>query len=357
MNAREFKREIFKLFYQDIHRLEPNNYSYQRFSYDGVDRSQIFDLNKQTMFLDWFTDNYEGIFTAWSRLSDAASRDLYVDLIRFRIAGHLHVRIRSQMEERRARAERVKEALSATPSALSLSGMFGQLVHYRGSWEGVEYEVDTVPDGLMLALGYGQYYYDRDGVIIAPRPGDIVVDAGAFTGETSIIFGRTVGRGGRVFSFDPVAAHQRICALNFARGCDNVEMMPYAVGDRIVDAPAVESDEYNPGYRASTSTVAVPTRRIDDLVMEGRIPRVDFLKMDVEGAELDALRGATSTIVHFRPRLALSIYHKPNDFFEIINFVHDLGLGYSLHVDHHTIFEEETVLYASAPSQTATMAI
>lgn len=141
--------------------------------------------------------------------------------------------------------------------------------------------------------------------------------------------------------------HLDICALNFSRpGRENVVVFPYAVGDKEVEAPTIEFADYNPGYRASQSEVPVPTRRIDDLVAKGQIERIDFLKMDVEGAEMAALRGAELSIRKFRPKLAISIYHKPTDFTDIINYVHELGLGYSLFVDQHTIYEEETVLYA-----------
>lgn len=347
MTAREFKKQVLQLFYQDMHRLEQDNYSAQRFSYDGIDRSTLFDVGKHTLFMDWFTEHYEDVFTAWSRLSDEESRNLYIDIIRYKLAGHLHVKIRSRVRELERAAEPRKGDLVASASSASLSGMFGGLVHYETQWDGVQYEADTVTDGLFFALAFQQYYFTRNSVVIAPESGDHVVDAGAFTGETAIIFSRSVGPKGCVYSFDPVENHQNICRLNFSRpGYENIMLIPYGVGDRSVDAPPIVSNDYNPGYRASSSTIPVPLRRIDDLVMDGTVHRIDFLKMDVEGSEMAALRGAESSIRYFKPKLAISIYHKPTDLSEIINYVHDLDLGYKLFVDHHTIFEEETVLYA-----------
>lgn len=347
MTAKEFKRQVLQLFYQDVHRLEQNNYSYQRFSYDGVDRSNLFDVGKHTMFMDWFTDTYGDVFKAMSRLSDQASRELYVDLIRYKLAGHLHYRIRTAVPSRAEEEARFKKEFTGTPSSASLSGMFGRLVHYEGTWEGIEYAVDTVPDGLVVGLVHRQYYFERSGVAIKPETNDYLVDAGAFTGESAVVFSRSVGSQGRIYSFDPVENHHDICRLNFSRpGYENITLFPYGVGEESIDAPPVRAGEYNPGYRASSSQTPIAMRRIDDLVIDGKIPRIDFLKMDVEGSEMAALRGAESSIRRFRPKLALSIYHKPNDFFDIINYVHDLDLGYSLFLDHHTIYEEETVLYA-----------
>jgi len=80
-------------------------------------------------------------------------------------------------------------------------------------------------------------------------------------------------------------------------------------------------------------------------VESGEVKRIDFLKLDVEGAELDALRGGLNSILRFRPKMAISLYHKPNDLFEIIRFVSRAFPFYELYLDHYTIHREETVLY------------
>jgi hypothetical protein len=119
------------------------------------------------------------------------------------------------------------------------------------------------------------------------------------------------------------------------------------LSDTTVHAPAVVLDQYSPGWRVIGT---VPLYRIDDLVEAGGIERVDFIKLDVEGSELAALRGALASLRRFKPKLAISLYHKPNDLFEISQFVEDLGLGYKLYLEHYTIWDEETVLYALPPS-------
>ena len=69
--------------------------------------------------------------------------------------------------------------------------------------------------------------------------------------------------------------------------------------------------------------------------------------MDIEGAELNALKGAEETIRAFRPKLAISAYDKDNDLFDLADYLNSLAIGYRFYLDHFTIFHEETILFAS----------
>ena len=82
--------------------------------------------------------------------------------------------------------------------------------------------------------------------------------------------------------------------------------------------------------------------RIDELGLD----RVDFIKLDIEGAELDALRGAPPDPLRDRPRLAISLYHRPEDWTTIPRFLADLDRSYRFSLGHFTIHAEETVLFA-----------
>ena len=114
----------------------------------------------------------------------------------------------------------------------------------------------------------------------------------------------------------------------------------------------LEATAVNPGFRLpyTKHDNAFPVRTIDSLVASKDVSRIDFLKMDIEGSELAALQGAEKTLRQFKPKLAISIYHKFSDFFEIPLFLQSLSLGYRFYVDHYTIHAEETVLYASTDS-------
>jgi hypothetical protein len=101
-----------------------------------------------------------------------------------------------------------------------------------------------------------------------------------------------------------------------------------------------------------SNTKPLQTTSIDDLVMAKNLTRVDFIKLDIEGAELPALKGAEKTMRRFKPQLAVAVYHHDDDLFTIPEYLSALDLGYEFYLDHFTIYQEETVLFAR-PTDTA----
>ena len=77
--------------------------------------------------------------------------------------------------------------------------------------------------------------------------------------------------------------------------------------------------------------------------------RPTLIKMDIEGAELEALKGARKTIERVRPGLAICLYHKPADLWEIPLLIDSWGLGYTFYLRCHLYTGFEMVLYAVAP--------
>lgn len=82
-----------------------------------------------------------------------------------------------------------------------------------------------------------------------------------------------------------------------------------------------------------------------DEVIDGNI-RITFIKMDVEGSELESLKGAKNTIKKDKPKLAVCIYHKPEDMITLPLYIKSLVPDYKLYLRHHSNGAGETVLYA-----------
>jgi hypothetical protein len=101
-----------------------------------------------------------------------------------------------------------------------------------------------------------------------------------------------------------------------------------------------------------------PVHGSEDHVTEVTVEALDnipdikptLIKMDIEGSEMEALRGAASTIKNNMPKLAVCLYHKITDFWEIPLFLHEVAPEYKFYVRHHIISPclIDTVLYATA---------
>ncbi len=148
------------------------------------------------------------------------------------------------------------------------------------------------------------------------RPGDVVLDCGANVGAFTR---EALKRGARqVIAIEPAPENLECLRRNLAAEIDQGRVVVYAKGvwDK-EDTLTLYVNPANPGAdsfvwqaKGSQAVVDVPLTTIDRLVAELNLERVDFIKMDIEGAELKALEGARATLARFRPRLALSSYHE-----------------------------------------------
>jgi len=85
---------------------------------------------------------------------------------------------------------------------------------------------------------------------------------------------------------------------------------------------------------------------VDKFVKVNKVPKVDYIKMDVEGHELKVLKGAAETIQTYKPRLALSVYHRGDDLVELPKFLLALNPNYRFYLRHCAPIWADTVLYA-----------
>ena len=139
------------------------------------------------------------------------------------------------------------------------------------------------------------FFYDH-----TPGPGDTVLDVGAGIGGEALTFSKLVGPNGRVVCIEghPATAHalRRLVELNHL---ENVTVLPLAVGQQagLVFMSDDTVDHLGNSVRGDAdSGPAVPVLPLDLIIADLGLDRVDFLKMNIEGAEVDALNGMSANL-------------------------------------------------------------
>jgi FkbM family methyltransferase len=142
------------------------------------------------------------------------------------------------------------------------------------------------------------------------KPGMIVLDIGAHHGLYTLLAAQQVGAKGCVHSFEPSPREQKALKLNLRLNrCKNVTLQPFALGSEETTSDLYVVNDFNtgcnslrpPDVQESTSKVTVRVRTLDNWLLEQKLKQVDLIKLDVEGGELEALKGA-ERILQTKPR-------------------------------------------------------
>ncbi len=141
------------------------------------------------------------------------------------------------------------------------------------------------------------------------RPGSVVFDLGAQAGFYTLLASTLVGPTGRVLAFEPLPRNlfylKEHVRLN---NISNVTIIDAAVSDRVGVAYFDQGCSRLMGHLAEGGELRVETVMLDKLVLEGRVPAPDLMKIDIEGAEAMALEGAKLTLAERHPDIFLSTH-------------------------------------------------
>jgi len=176
---------------------------------------------------------------------------------------------------------------------------------------------------------------------------EVFIDCGAFVGDTVDVFIKHCPGYGRIVAFEPDAAMFKPLQAKHAGTRDTI-LLNAGAYDREGEVFFSGSDgEGNITAENNGGATGIRVTTIDGL----KLDKVTFIKMDIEGAELNALKGAEKTILRDKPKLAICIYHSNEDMLRIAEHIHQLVPEYRLRVRHHQCFpfDSETVLYAHMP--------
>lgn len=167
------------------------------------------------------------------------------------------------------------------------------------------------------------------------------VDGGAYNGDTYLELCSMADVQG-AYLFEPDSANFSQLVSNMHRTARSVQCLPLGLSDsyRILSFNAGNGEGAS---IAENGTAHIAVAALDD-VLAGQT--VDFIKLDVEGAELQALQGAQQLIQRSRPVLAVSLYHCPQDLWELPLMLAKLCEDYRFYIRQHFFNSFDSVLYA-----------
>lgn len=178
-----------------------------------------------------------------------------------------------------------------------------------------------------------EQYFDKE--IIPDIKNISFVDGGGYVGDTIPNIIGNFPDYKKIYSIEPNKLHINIAKRKFA-DTQNIEFIECGLSNQKVTVDdKISSNNCDHNYNA------VNTDTLDNIINE----KVDFIKMDIEGAEQDAIDGAKETIKRYKPILAICIYHKAQDWYKIPQMVLSVHSGYKLYLRHYMEGIYETVLY------------
>ncbi|MCL2023563.1 MAG: FkbM family methyltransferase [Oscillospiraceae bacterium] len=202
-----------------------------------------------------------------------------------------------------------------------------------------------------LQRRYTTIYFDDSAFTV--RENEVFFDCGAFFGENASALAKIMRKHGysdpTVIAVEPDDENFRILSKNLEKKL-NVQYYTFQVGVWKEDTTLCFHGNLNSSCKvADDGKQEIAVRTIDSIAAEtGFAPT--YIKMDIEGCEMEALQGAAVTISRHKPRLAVSIYHSNEHMLEILEYLHAQYPDYKFRVRHYSGSFIETVLYAYCAS-------
>lgn len=178
-----------------------------------------------------------------------------------------------------------------------------------------------------------EQYFDKK---IIPNIKDIsFIDGGSYVGDTLPQIIENFPDFKKIYCFEPNELHINIAKRDFGN-IKNIEFINLGLSNK-----KESLDENGNKNNCEHDYQALNTDCLDNQIKE----KVDFIKLDIEGAEQDALKGAKQTIINYHPILAICIYHKAQDWYKIPQIILSYNKDYKIYLRHYMEGIYETVMY------------
>lgn len=207
------------------------------------------------------------------------------------------------------------------------------------------------PENLIYEIGPYIYcaddgqYFDVDFWKYDEENGEVFIDDGCCNLQSTLFLGKYCKNIKKVYAFEPDPLNYKECNRIRTKHClSQVELIQKGTWS---SSGTISFSSTNDGASHITEDgeIKIDVTAIDDVIDPN--DRVTLIKMDVEGAELESLKGAEKCIKRDRPKLAICIYHKPEDLYELPLYIKSIVPEYKLYIRHHSNIGAESVLYAT----------
>lgn len=177
---------------------------------------------------------------------------------------------------------------------------------------------------------------------------EVFVDVGSLDAKTAIQFTKWSRKYKKIYCFEPDKKNIKMCINNIDKYglSEKIEMIKSGAwsqdGELYINSQGngMSSVEIDGNGKHNDK---IQVNKLDTVL---RNEKVTFIKIDIEGAELEAICGSKKIIMEQKPKLAISIYHKPEDIIVLINLIMKYNHNYCFYLRHHSIVSWDTVLYA-----------
>jgi FkbM family methyltransferase len=237
--------------------------------------------------------------------------------------------------------EPLKEALT-DEFVIVGAGKYSDEIYNSLISENIPTQKVIVPQWLIRHLDEENTYFEDE--IVEFNDHEVFIDGGSFDfGSSNFLLKKARNKIKKIYAFEPEPEKwDRITAEIESSGFGNAELIKAGLWSK-KDTLKFIAGKQGGSAIAPDGNVFVAVESLDGMNI---LEKVTFIKMDIEGAELEALRGARAIIRRNKPKLAICVYHKPNDIIDIPLYVKKLVPEYQFYLRHYSDYESETVMYA-----------
>ena len=206
--------------------------------------------------------------------------------------------------------------------------VFKDIVNFRNNFD-LSYMKDYKVDEM------GQYFED----FLDLQEGEVFVDAGGFDGQTSIQFIKHCPKYKSIYIFEPDSDNLDLAKNNLVN-FKNVNFISKGLSNQ-KDTLRFDTGSGSASSISENGSIEIEVDTLDNLVKE----KVSFIKMDIEGAEGLAIEGMKNHILNDHPKMAISVYHKVDDFWKIPEQIFAIRDDYNIYMRHYTEGTDETIMF------------